>query len=348
MKRTLTQYYGPLTKRQAVGAGIRAAATAARVIQKGYRAYKARKAYSARTKSTQTRVLRTRGSGGPRKLIDGFTTVSSFSNGYRLRPFYRPMLKTAAPSYQIIRFGGRVLSAINQYGNGIYNFLDTGFLQQMYSEIVPNPAASNQRVFVENITINLEFVNAGDQVLSMEIYDILCAKDTNTSPLTAMTNGFSTMDPNTALGQSANQTITAGSLMFSPGMSPTFNQLFKIQKVTKLNIAAGHIHKHTHVFSPRMILNETRRANANFYGGLTKHVLVRVRGQPVTEATNATIVGIGPSTLDVVCMARAKIKYVAANRQTAWTFGGLDLGAVVTPRTMDPVNDAVDTYTAVT
>lgn len=345
MKRTITGYYKPSNRLQSA---VKTAATAARIIQRGYRAYKAvKKVAAARSRSQpQRRTTTVFASSGPRKLLDGLTTVSSHANGYRLKPYYKPMLKTAAPSYQIIRFGRRVTSAINQYGNDIYNFLDTGFLQQMYTEIVPNPAASNQRVFLENIRVEMEFANSGDQILSIEIYDIVCAKDTNTSPLTAMTAGFTTMDPNTALGQTANQTITAGTLMFTPQMSPTFNQLFKIQKITKINIPSGHIHKHSHNFSPRMILNETRRANANFYAGLSKHILIRTRGQAVTEQTNSAIVGIGPSALDVICMARAKVKYVAANRQTAWTFGGVDLGAVVTAEAMDPVNDVADTFTS--
>lgn len=326
---------GPGTVLGAVRGGVRAA----RVIQHAYRMYKSRQAAKRRT-TTKYRANSTR------KLLDGLTTVSSHANGYKLKPFYRPLLKTAAPSYQIIRFGRRVTSAINQYGNDIYNFLDTGFLQQMYTEIVPNPAATNQRVFLETIRIEMEFANAGDQILSLEIYDVVCRKDTNTSALTAMSSGFTTMDPNTALGQTANQTINNGTLMFTPQMSPTFNQLFRIEKITKINIPSGHIHKHSHTFSPRMILNETRRANANFYAGLTKHIMIRTRGQAVTQVDNSSIVGIGPSALDVICMARAKVKYVAANRQTAWTFSGVDLGAVVTAEAMDPVNDVVDTFTS--
>lgn len=341
MKRTITGYYKPQNRLQTA---VKTAATAARIIQKGYRAYRAVKKFTR--SQPQRRTTTARASSGPRKLLDGLTTVSSFANGYKLRPFYKPLLKTAAPSYQIIRLGRRVTSAINQYGNETFNFLDIGFLQQIYTEIVPNPAASNQRVFLENIRIEMEFANAGDQILSLEIYDIVCKKDTTTSPLSAMTNGFSTMDPNTGLGQTANQTITSGTLMFTPGMSPTFNQLYKIQKITKLNIPSGHIHKHSHNFSPRMILNETRRGNASFYGGLSKHIMIRTRGQAVTEQTNSAVVGIGPSALDVICMARAKVKYVAANRQTAWTFVGTELGAVTTAEAMDPVNDVADTFTA--
>lgn len=342
MKRPIVTYHGSRKLTSAAKAAS-TAVSAARTIQRVYRAYRGIRKVATRSRSAS---VASSSGGGPRKLLDGLTTVSSFANGYKLKAFYKDLLKTSAPSYQIIRFGRRMTSAINQYGNDIFNFLDTGFLQQMYTEIVPNAASSNQRVFLENLRVEMEFCNSGDQILTIEIYDVVCKKDTTTSPLTAMSSGFTTMDPQTALGNSANQTIDAGSLMFTPSMSPTFNQLYKIQKITKLNIPSGHIHKHSHNFSPRMILNETRRANASFYSGLTKHIMVRIRGQAVSQQDNATVIGIGPSALDVICMARAKVKYVAANRQTAWRFAGVDLGAVTVAEAMDPVNDVPDTFTS--
>jgi hypothetical protein len=95
-----------------------------------------------------------------------------------------------------------------------------------------------------------------------------------------------------------------------------------------------------------MILNETRRGNGNFYGGLSRHVMFRTRGQPVTQVDNSNVVGIGPSALDVVCIARMKTKFVAANRQVGWTHAGVDLGNVITAEVMDTVQNVADTFSA--
>lgn len=66
------------------------------------------RSYASRTMTMQQRKRR-----NVTKLSDGLTTVSSFRKGYRLKPFLLPLLKTAAPQYQVIRFGRRLSSGIN-------------------------------------------------------------------------------------------------------------------------------------------------------------------------------------------------------------------------------------------
>lgn len=280
------------------------------------------RSYASRTMTMQQRKRR-----NVTKLSDGLTTVSSFRKGYRLKPFLLPLLKTAAPQYQVIRFGRRLSSGINAYGTDHMNFLDTGFFEQIYRELIPNNLYNNQRVFVESIKFCVEFCNSGDQIMNLELYDIACKKDGTQDPQSAMTQGFSTLSANTNFGNSANVAVNVTSLGFTPYNSPQLGQLYSIEKCTKTAIPSGHIHKHYITFSPRMIMNETRRATgSNFFGGLTRHLLYRTRGQPVTQVDNPNVVGVGPSSVDIICIARAKLKYVAANRQTAWQFAGVDLG----------------------
>jgi hypothetical protein len=171
-----------------------------------------------------------------RKLPDGLTTASYFAKGYRLKSYYLPLLKTAAPSYQIIRFGRRISSGINSYGTNHINFLDSGFLQQMYTELIANPGSANQRAFIESIRVEIEICNAGDQICTLELYDIACTKDTLNDPETAMIQGLATMNPSVAGGQSAAQSILSTSLGFTPFNSPQFAQFFKIDKMTKIAI----------------------------------------------------------------------------------------------------------------
>lgn len=282
-----------------------------------------------------------------KKGTDGLTTYSSFKRGYKLKSYLLPLVKTAAPQYQVIRFGRRVNSTINNYATDHMNFFDTGFFQQMYTELIPNPAFANQRMFVESINVCIEYCNSGDQICYLEIYDIGCKKDGTQDPQAAMLAGLVTMQPRITNGQSADQNITLGSLGWTPYNSSQLAQFYQIDKCTKVAIPSGHVHKHYMTFSPRTILNETRRAGgSNFFGGLSRHVLIRSRGQPVTQVDNNTVVGVGPSALDIICIARAKVKYVAANRQVGWTFGGVDLGNVITAEAMDPVNDVIDTFSS--
>lgn len=280
------------------------------------------------------------------KSHDGLSTMSGHRKGYALKRYLIPLLKTAAPQYQEIRFGRRVNSAINSYGTDHINFLDTGFFQSAFQELIPNPAYTNQRMFVESISVCVEFCNSGDQIMNLEIYDIACKKDGTQDPQAAMQAGLTTMNPSTANGNTSNQTIAMTSIGWTPYNSPQLGQFYKIEKCTKVSIPSGHIHKHYITFSPRTILNETRRAaGANFFAGLSQHVLYRTRGQPVTQSDNNTVVGVGPSACDVLCVARAKFKYVAANRQVGWTFP-VDFGNVITAEAMDPVNDIADTFSA--
>ncbi|AXH77104.1 MAG: capsid protein [Cressdnaviricota sp.] len=330
------------TRSSAPGGGKRGGSTAlANAARRAIRLAPRLKRYRSMT------MTMTKKKSNVRKMPDGITTVSSFTKGYRLKPHLLPLLKTAAPQYQVIRFGRRLNSAVNSYGTDHQNFFDTGFFQQMYTDLIPNPGSSNQRAFIENIRICVEFCNSGDQLMNIELYDIGCSKDTTQDPQTAMAAGFTTMNPSIASGNTANQTIALTTLGFTPFNSPQLQQYFTIDKVTMISLPPGHIHKHYISFSPRMILNETRRAaGANFFGGLSRHILYRTRGQPCTQVDNNTIVGVGPSSVDIVTIARMKVKYVAANRQVGWQFGGVDLGAVTTAEVMDTVQNVVDTFTA--
>lgn len=186
------------------------------------------------------------------------------------------------------------------------NFLYSDMLRILSTDLGANASGfDTTRIFLKRIHGHIKFANMTNANSELTIYDIVARQDmTNSSPI---------LDPVTAWkqgllytsGNASNTTyLTYGD---TPFMSNIFCRLFKVKKVTKVDMMPGR--DHTHYFSRTMncfVNNEMNYLSGAFtptvYGGKSHFIMIVGKGFVSTDSvTHAVTSGSGEIESIIKC-----------------------------------------------
>lgn len=342
------------TRRGQFGSGVIAGTVGAALAKKsGYMSY------ANKTKNAKVKRVTFKLKGGGSKVTvksnhspisrDGPVSKSFFH--FRLKKIYKIpkgfKSETGTQFYladQIAKGSHATNSQLSTNVASMYNGVD---LIAMYnaalSMITDSTRHANSRIFLEQCTQRTMITNQTNDVVRLAIYDIVPRKDINSStyspPTAAWTQGIAT---------SGASTTSVSFVGANPFQSPVFTKLYKVQKVTNLELHSGGHHVHTTVSKPRRMidgqyLSENGANSYSGYGGLTCWTMCVQHGFPLNDGTTKTNIGTASGAIDYVTTRQYKYRIFS----TTVSDYRLATTTLVDPGTQSLMNDLVASTTTI-
>lgn len=158
--------------------------------------------------------------------------------------------------------------------------------------------ASLQRIWLNKMTVNTMYTNQGPGTMVMYIYDCIANSAKATLPRTDWDIGI-----DQAEGNSAWQDVSSGANFGSrPQENEYFNKMWKVKKVSRIELHTGGSHQHNFSFSYNGLLPieevGDRPITNNAIKGVTCNQLLIIHGTPV-DNTNAFALNTGSSEVSI-------------------------------------------------
>lgn len=202
-----------------------------------------------------------------------------------------------------------------------YNISDVGnILAAAATAITASGTSANYKVLLERCNANLMITNQTNDVVRLTLYDCVPRRDIFNASYTPPNNAWVTGDAatSTAPGGGTSAYAYVGS---TPFQTPAFTRLYKVQKVTTLDLATGGHHTHVIQANPYRLFDKqtyaemTSGAN-NGIGYLTAFTMVVAHGYPTNDGTTKTNVGLAQGALDMVLVKQYKYRMLESSIST--------------------------------
>jgi len=268
-----------------------------------------------------------------------------FRKAYKCSRFLANMMKTGNPHFRNDRGSTRVRAEQNGVGwFSTRNLFDTE-LEDIYTNIVPNASSANQRAFIRNYETELLMTNQTSCNVFVKIFEVTCRQDYASSG--SSPNGFALNLPQGLIDQGINQIDSSAgalSLNYTPFQSPSFTQMWKVDKIYDIELEPGRSHRHVSVFKPYHVINENRITLGDNYRNLTRCIMVQLKGSPVCSVLDDTQVAMSEAELSLVAFRRVRLHYFYSHITTGRTTGTLPV--IATTENIQEDGDLANTITA--
>lgn len=199
---------------------------------------------------------------------------------------------TQAPMYTIYNSGYRVTSTQGQQAIATYGVMTASDLHTLYGNTT---AATDGSFIVDSARVRTVFQNQSEATTFLNIYEIVCRRDSVQGPVGAFVNGM------TSIGSATSNAYDIGA---TPFMSPRFTANFRILKKYNVELAQGRSHIHTSMYTVNKRYSDSVFQMDNTddfqYAGWTRFLLVLGWGTPYNSAATKTNVSTTPVAVDVV------------------------------------------------
>lgn len=152
----------------------------------------------------------------------------------------------------------------------------------------------------------------------------------------------------TGLTHENGSTVTSASYGTTPYASRAFTTMYKINKVTHLELGAGRSHRHNVKLVYNRMINkeELTELPSTAYGlyPFTNVMVMVAYGAPINDVSTKSNVSSGPVALDVVTSLKYEYQYVEPNL-TTYTYGNA-LPSITTPNVQDYGNSSAESTSA--
>lgn len=180
------------------------------------------------------------------------------------------------------------------------------------------------RIFWKTAERYTTLTNSSNCTAFVSIYHFSTRRDTNNGLVTLWQQGINDMAQQTAVDYSTQ-------LGIGPRMSQALNDYFKLKKVYQIVLSPGQSHQHNTKQNVYRIVNNDiiatdMQPNTNL-AGITTFMLYVIRGAPVTDTNNATLVNTGPVKVDMVSTYRCSMTYMADNDANFFSGTGTGMAA---------------------
>lgn len=203
------------------------------------------------------------------------------------------------------------------------------------SLITDSTRHANAKIYLQSCNQRTMITNQTNDVVRLAIYDIVPRKDVYNStyvpPQAAWTVGLA------SAGATASSSTFVGA---TPFHSLVFTKLYKVQKVTNLELHSGGHHVHTVVAKPNRMIDgqyiSEVGANANYgFANLTCYTMVVQHGFPVNDGTTKTNIGTAEGNVDFITTRQYKYRIYGSDVSDF----RLATTALVNPGTEAIIND---------
>lgn len=215
--------------------------------------------------------------------------------GYKIYPTWRLINEASVPLRSNV--GDQNFQTVGQFFT--YPDMDKMFqdAREKYKDL------SGGTNFVTNTNSNQLYLLSANGVLrvssqsiftqDMTIYDITCKLSTDLDPMAAIGK----------IGTDTTGNETIFDVGFHPYMSPAFKRYWKINKVTKVTLAPGAVHRHTVSYQIKKNLSQEMlyqyaRNDTNYIGGLTHCLLICLQGYPIHSDEDYSKVSYAEGAVD--------------------------------------------------
>lgn len=206
--------------------------------------------------------------------------------------------------------------------------------------------AADVRIFLETAQMEYLLTNGANTNLFVDIFELTCRRDQALGASASGTaNNVYLSDPTGMVDQGIyelNSALTMNSLGFGPFQSRMFTTGWKCDKWITIELQPGKTHKHLSVTHVNRYIEKDRTSQAQNYGGLTRSVMIRVRGQPVCDSTTDTNVALSEGELQIVAIRKVIMKVASNPTGIATTTNNL---STVTTSLMNEESGTKQTYT---
>lgn len=256
---------------------------------------------------------------------DGPVSDSYFSHKMK-GGFKSPLLKHIGGqlSYVVNKGLQTTYSGGLQNGYGIIQWYGGADLEAHFSNYTNSAntgatAVNTAKLFLKNVKGELLLTNQGNDLCHMTIYDCVSRRD--------QYNGSSTSDPWSAWSVGCNDASSANTNTYvgaHPFVIPGFTELFKVLKVTQVDLHTGGHHRHmvkispNRVFSREILTNVVGTTGISAIAKLTHFSMIVMHGYP-TNATGGTTVSTSHGAIDWVQTREYKFQGLTFNRSVEST-----------------------------
>lgn len=186
------------------------------------------------------------------------------------------------------------------------------------------------KILHKSCHVETQVANRSIYPISIDIYEVVARRDlaiyggiTNTSIVHEL-NDRQVYSPanfwiygltNTQAG-AVDPKLSAYNIGSKPTDSDLFNLYWKIQQKFTVNLGAGDVHQHISDYSMNRILDGQQLAYSNILQGVTRNIMIVVKGSVSDDAGAGTGVTIGPARINV----DHRVTYYAAGLPNTQTY----------------------------
>lgn len=250
---------------------------------------------------------------------DGPVSESFFRYRYKKQvKLGKPLKQLLGDQTMVANEATRLTYAVNQQATtvlpAVYNSSDVGnILAQAATIVTSSGTNTNYKCLLESFNAKLMITNQTNDVVRLTLYDIVPRRDITNASYCPPNNAWVTGDAAAAGGTSAYQYVGS-----TPFQTPAFTRLYKVQKVTTLDLHTGGHHIHRTVGKPmltfdKQTITEITAGSNTAIRNLTAYTMVVIHGYPVNDGTTKTNVGLANGAVDMVLVKQYKFKVMESS-----------------------------------
>lgn len=199
-------------------------------------------------------------------------------------------------------------------------------------------ASSNQsfKAIVKDVSVITTFMNQTNAPVFMDLYDIIAREDIRPGTTGIVHN----LDPYQTWLHDPTTTTLPTYIDTTPFDAPSFVALWKVLRVTRINLAAAETCEHKTILKPNLLWNDARAyvmgspGDPGSYGGLTSFTMAVVKGSPC-DAVNTTVTS-SLAKVDWVTSYRMAYEFITTSGPQI-----TNVNTLVTTATEDVMNEAI-------
>lgn len=198
-----------------------------------------------------------------------------------------------------------------------YNGSDLSTMLAQAASLIPTFATNtNYKVYMDHVIENTMITNQTNDVVKLLLYECIPRRDITSSTYSPANNAWTAGD--TASSGGAATVNSPGS---TPFQTPGFTKMWKVVKVTAINLHSGGHHVHRVHARPRHMVDIqtiTAITNNNYavLGKLSSQTLIVAHGYPTNDGTTTTNIGLAHGALDFVTTKSYRFRLLGPSEST--------------------------------
>lgn len=295
------------------------------------------------------------------KIVEGISTRGEFitRTAYRLQSAIgtqaigsmatggalAPVVANSAVASAIYPGSYYVSGATATLVQGLNNFCTAVANQQAVSV-----QSNTSKIFHKYCELETEIASLSTYPIYVDIYELVARHDLSSgnggltnlqiyAPNNYWSGGLANSVATPAAVFAGASGVTATTIGSNPYDSELFNVYWKIAAKFTVALSAGDVHRHKSNYTINRIIDPQRGGYSSLLAGLTRNIMVVVRGTPVRDTVTANSVNAGTATVSV--------DHVMTYKFDANVFTGKNT-AVLDPMPVVAIGETIGTNSAVT
>lgn len=222
-------------------------------------------------------------------------------------------------------------------------FIQAQDVTNMFAQLTTG-GSNTQRLYIDSFTSEFLFSNLDSNNCFLRLYEVTARRDFYST--TASTGDYSKAiwTPLGAFDQgmvdcTGSAANAANELGNHPFMSRLFTEMWKIDRVYHIELAAGSSHKHVCKYDVKKFLNEPRTSRVSMLGGITRGILMIAYGAPVVDGTDPTKVSTSKASIGWVRKDATRIRTIDPQGEQLYRTEGSAISAVTAGYHIDDSGD---------